>query len=204
MSGLRQRLFGHGRREMWRQLSEHLGADFIDGGAWRGDKVVATHKQWTITLDKYVVSTGKVTVVYTRMRAPYVNPDGFRFTVYPRGFVSDIATWFGMQDVEVYQPQFDRDWIIKGTSERQLRELFSNERIRNLLATQPTIRLSVKDDEGWFGPEFPDGVDELHALRLGIVTNIEELKQLYELFTVTLDELCRIGSAYDYVPEVKL
>ncbi len=204
MSGLRQRLFGPGRREMWRQLSEQLGADFIDGGAWKGDKVVATHKQWTITLDKHVVSTGKVTVVYTRMRAPYVNPDGFRFTIYRRGFFSGIATRLGMQDVEVGYRQFDEDYVIKGTNEHQLRALFANERIQDLLATQPTIRLTVKDDEGWFGPEFPDGVDELHALRLGVVTNTEELKQLFELFTVTLDELCRIGSAYDYVPEVKL
>lgn len=35
-----------------------------------------------VTLDTYVVSTGKSTVTYTRMRPPYVNPDGFQFNLF--------------------------------------------------------------------------------------------------------------------------
>ena len=37
------------------------------------------------------MSTGKTVVVFTRLRAPYVNPDRFRFTIYRRGLFSDIA-----------------------------------------------------------------------------------------------------------------
>ena len=76
----------------------------MDGGFWKGDKVQITHGEWTVTLDTFAVSTGKTTVVYTRMRAPYVNPDGFRFTVYRRGFFADLGKRFGMQDVEVGNP----------------------------------------------------------------------------------------------------
>ena len=35
-----------------------------------------------VTLGTYVVSTGKSTVTYTRMRPPYVNPDGFQFNLF--------------------------------------------------------------------------------------------------------------------------
>ena len=93
------------------------------GGA-KGDKVQVTHDEWTITLDTFAVSTGKTTVVYTRLRAPYINPDHFRFTIYRRGFFSDIAKWIGMQDIEVGHEDFDRDFIIKGTEEGKLRALF--------------------------------------------------------------------------------
>ena len=49
----------------------------------------------------YTVSTGKTTIVFTRMRAPYVNPNSFRFTIYRKGFFSGIGKFFGMQDIEI-------------------------------------------------------------------------------------------------------
>src|SRR5688572_29157202 len=85
MSVLRQ-LFGPSGKEIWRQLSEETGARYKEGGFWKGDKVQVTHGEWTVTLDVFVVSTGKSTITYTRMRAPFMNPDGFRFRIYRRGF----------------------------------------------------------------------------------------------------------------------
>jgi hypothetical protein len=61
--GVVRRMFGPSQKEIWRQLSEDIHATYVDGGFWKGDKVQASHGQWTVTLDKYVVSTGKVTVV---------------------------------------------------------------------------------------------------------------------------------------------
>ena len=197
-------VFGPSRKAIWRQLSDQIGARYVEGGFWKGDKVEATHGEWIVTLDTYAVSTGKVTVVYTRMRAPYVNPDGFRFTIYRRGLFSDIGKWFGMQDVEIGDETFDRDFIIKGTDESRIRQLFSNPRIRELIALQPQIKLTVHDDEGWFGPTFPDGVDELSFTVTGVIKDVERLQRLYELFAETLDELCRMGSAYQSAPGVTL
>jgi hypothetical protein len=62
----------------------------------------------------------------------------------------------------------------------------------------------VKDDEGWFGPRFPDGVDELSFTVRGVVKDLDRLKEMYELFAEALDELCRIGAAYDTAPGVQL
>ena len=202
--GAVRRMFGPSQKEIWRQLSEEIRAKFVDGGFWKADRVEASHGQWTVTLDTYVVSTGKVTIVYTRMRAPYVNPDGFRFRVYRRGVFSDLGKLLGGQDVEIGHPEFDRDFIIKGTDEGKLRQLFANPRIRALIEGQKGIDLSVKDGEGWFGAKFPDGVDELGFVVVGVIKDVERLKQLYELFGETLDELCRMGSAYESDPGVKI
>jgi hypothetical protein len=109
-----------------------------------------------------------------------------------------------MQDVEIGHPEFDRDFIIKGTDEGKLRQLFANPKIRALIEGQKDIDFSVKDDEGWFGTTFPDGVDELAFLVVGIIKDVDRLKHLYELFAETLDELCRIGSAYESDPGVKI
>lgn len=202
--GMFRRMFGPSRKEVWQQLSREMNARFVEGSFTKAEKVQVTHGEWTVTLDTFAVHTGKVVIVFTRMRAPYVNPDGFRFRVYRRGVFSDIAKAFGMQDFEVGQPGFDENFIIKGTDENRLRQLFANPKIRELIEAQKDIDFSVKDDEGWFGPTFPEGVDELSFTVPGVIQDVERLKRMYELFAETLEELCRMGSAYRRDPEVKV
>ena len=197
-------LFGPNKDEVWRQLSQEINADFIERGFWRGSKIEASVKEWTVTLDAYTVSTGKVTITYTRMRAPYVNKDGFRFRIYRKGFFSDLGKLLGMKDIEIGYPEFDNEFIIQGNNENKLRLLFANPTIRRLIEAQPEISLEVKDDEGWFGAHFPEGVDELYFQVAGVITEIERLKLLYELFGNTLDQLCTIGSAYQDDPQLKI
>jgi hypothetical protein len=203
MSVLRE-LFGPSKEEIWRQLSAEIGANYIEGRFMRGAKVQAHVKQWTVTLDVYTVSTGHSTHHYTRLRAPYVNADGFRFLIYRTGVFSDLGKRLGMQDVEVGDPDFDREFVIKGNDEQRLRQFFSYEKIRTLLREQPDVRFEVVDDEGWFGADFPQGIDELRFQVNGIIKDIHRLKQLFELFAVTLDQLCMMGSAYLSEPDVKL
>ena len=99
--GLLREWFGPSTAEIWRQLSAKIGAHFIEGGTWRPDRVEAKFKEWTITLDTYQEPVGRATVTYTRIRAPYVNKDGFRFTIYRRNLFSNLAKHLGMQDLEV-------------------------------------------------------------------------------------------------------
>jgi hypothetical protein len=202
--GMLRNWFGPSKDEVWQQLAGEISADFVDGGFWRGSKVQATVKEWTVTLDTYTVSTGKSTITFTRMRAPYVNKDGFRFKVYRKGFFSDLGKLFGMQDIEVGYPAFDDEFIFQGNDESKLRLLFADPAVRQLIEAQPAISLEVKDDEGWFGAHFPESVDELHFQVVGIIKEIDRLKSLFELFARTLDRLCAIGSAYENDPQIAL
>jgi hypothetical protein len=199
--------FGPSKDEIWQQLAAAIGGDFTEGGFWKGSsKVEAAHGQWVVTLDTFTVSTGKSSATFTRMRAPYVNPDGFRFNIYRRGIFSDLGKWLGMQDVTVGDPLFDDGFIIKGNDETKLRRLFADARLRHLIMTQPVIHFSVKDDEEkfWGGRNFPPDVDELHFQAGGVVKDLDQLKRLFDLFSETLDQLCRMGSAYEKNPGVTL
>jgi hypothetical protein len=199
-----RKLFGPSKEEIWRQLCTAIGAEYVQGGAWKKDKVQAAHDEWTITLDTYTVSTGKTVMHFTRLRAPYVNPDHFRFTIYRRGLFSEIAKWPGMQDVVVGHEDFDRDFVIKGTEQTKLRALFDNPKLRELIAAQPKIHLMVKDNDGYWGANFPADTDELYFHVHGIIKDVERLRLLFELFAETLDQLCHIGSAYENKPKVTL
>ena len=202
--GMLRRVFGPSRTEIWRQLSEKIEGRYIDGGAFKSDRVEATHGEWIVTLDTYTVSTGKTTVTYTRMRAPYANADGFRFKIYRRGVFSDLGKLLGMQDVEIGEPEFDRDYIIKGTDEGRLRQLFGDPALRALIRQQPQMNLSVLDDDGWFGTRIPDNVDILTFIVGGVIKDVDRLEALYDLFAGMLDALCRMGSAYETGTDVRL
>jgi hypothetical protein len=194
--------FSPSKDEVWRQLSEDIGAEFVARGFCKGGSKVQAHVgPWSVTLDTYRVRRHHHPdrhshVTYTRMRAAYVKPDGFRFRIYRKGFFSDLGKLLGMQNIAVGDPEFEETFIIKGNSEARVRDLFANARIRQMIQDQPEVRLEVKDSKGWSGPRFPDDVDELHFEVLGVMKDVERLKALFDLFAAVLDQLCRIGSAY--------
>ena len=204
--GFLRDLFGPSREEIWQLLCSEIGAQYVKGGFWKGDKVQAYYGQWTVTLDTYTTtdSQNNTSTTYTRIRAPYVNKDGFRFTIYRKSIFSALGQLLGMHDVEVGYPEFDEAFIIKGNDEAKLRALFANPRLRQLIEMQPNIYLTVKDDEGWFGAHFPEGVDELYFSVSSVIKDVDRLKSLYYLFAETLNHLCHIGSAYENDPNLEL
>lgn len=197
-------LFGPSKNEVWRQLSEEINGDLIEGGFWKGNRVEGRHNNWIIYLDTYTVSTGKSSVTYTRMRAPFINKDDFFFRIYKSGIFSDMGKALGMQDIIVGYEDFDRDYIIQGNHEELVIKLFANPRIRELITYQPRIKLEIKKNEGFFGPSFLENESELYFLVAGVLKDIDLLKSLFELFSEVLEELELIGSASSDSPSVKL
>ena len=70
--------FGPSNDEVWQQLSQEIGAEFLEGGVWKRSKVQAHVGPWTVTLDAYTDSSADQSILYTRVRSPYINPEGFR------------------------------------------------------------------------------------------------------------------------------
>ncbi|APW59150.1 DUF3137 domain-containing protein [Paludisphaera borealis] len=197
--------FGPSQDEVWGRLSEEIGAQFMPGGFWKRAKVQKRVDQWTILLDTFTRQHGQHHhVVYTRLRAPFVNPDGFRFTVYRAGFLSGLGKYLGMQDVEIGDPEFDDAFVVKGNDESRLVDLFADPKLRELLASLPRMRVEVKDSEGWFGPSFPPDADELYFTTRGVLKDLDQLKGCFAVFSALLHRLCVIGAAHKYDPGVRL
>ena len=136
-------LFGSARQEAWKQLPQEIIGNYIEGNFFKGPRIEYKHKYWTIYFDTYTVSTGKSTITYTRMRAPFINTKKFNFKIYKRGIASNIGKALGMQDIEIGYDYFDNDFIIKGNDEILLRRLFQNHKFRNLIEKQSRIVLEI-------------------------------------------------------------
>jgi hypothetical protein len=191
------------QEEIWRAISPEIGAEFVDGGFWKRNKVQVDARPWTLTLD-LCTSQDENQTWKTRLRAPYVSTDGLRFTITRKSRFSVLGKIFGIQHIELGVPEFDESFYLQGNDEERVRTLFASARIRQMIQAQPRIHLEVKDDEGWFGPRFPEGVDELRFEEDGVITDPERLKALFDLFTAVLERLCEVASARKEAPEVAL
>lgn len=197
----RRKWFRNSKQEIWRQFADELGGMHEETRRMHPGLVRAWHQDWEVVLDTFVVSTGKTTTTYTRIRAPYVNRDDFTFRIYRKHAFTGIGKAFGMQDVIVGHPEFDRDFVIQGSDEKKLQMMFDHGGIRQLIDFQPKVHFRIKEDEEQlFQPKFPPDVNELYYQSVGFITNLDQLHDLYELFAITLDHLCAIGTAYEDDP----
>lgn len=188
-------LFGPSRDEVWGKLAAELDGRHTPGGWFTGSKVEVDAGPWTVTLDTFTVSTGKSSTTYTRLRAPYRNPGGFRFNVSPENFLSGIGRFFGMEDLEIGAPEFDAAWVVQGSDPSRVRRLFSDPGIRTLLRGAGGVSFRVRGDEGWFSRRHPEGIDMLELTTLGVVKDEARLKLFFALFATTLDRLVELGDA---------
>lgn len=100
-----------------------------------------------------------------------------------------------MKPVEVGYADLDWGFAISANDVSKARALFANPRIRDLLWSHIDMRLEAR----------PRGeVYELHFEESAVLTDVERLRGLFELFVETLDQLCVIGSASEEDPGVKL
>ncbi len=171
-------------REIWTQLAGQLGDTCWDGQALR-----LQHDGHVVTLDLHVRLEGKASQVVTRFRAAYANPEAFRFHIVRRSLGSDIAAWFGAQDVEVGHAEFDRAFVVRSNDPHRVTAVLAAGDLCERLLRSCASLCEVKDDEGWFGDEFPEGIDELYLQAEGRVTDPGELEQLYELAADLLDRI---------------
>jgi hypothetical protein len=177
---------------VWDRINNNITDKISDPEFLKKNIIELNVKNWIITLDTYTSRDS----VYTRIRTPYVNTSGFHFKIFRKGLMSNVMKLFGMQDIEIGDTDFDNDFIIQSDDTEKVKNMLSDRVLRELISEQPTIFIQVKNDEGWFNEAFPNGVDELYIEVKSVISNIDQLESLYNIFTKILDYLCSISSEY--------
>lgn len=195
--GFLKNIFGPTKAEIWQQVADEIGGDFIDGGFWKGAKLHYYSGDWEIVLDTYTQSHGKSSTTYTRMRAPFMNEDGFHFRIHPSNIFSEIGKSMGMQDIEVGDPYFDKKYIIRGNDEERVRKLLSDDKLKQYIDLQPDISFRIDNERGVFKKNYVSGETVLNFWRVGVMKDVNQLKALFLLFAHTLYLLCNMDSAYE-------
>lgn len=205
--GILRAIFGPSRKEIWSQIADDIGGEFIEGGFWSQGVLTYQHDEWEIILDTFTTGGGQnnSSTTYIRMRAPFVNKDGLSFQIYRKNIFSFIGKMLGLQDIIIGESFFDDNFIIKGNHVEKIQQLLSYEKMRELIHELPGIHFEIKDDEGFFAKKFPEGVDQLYFASAAVgMKDTASLKVMFQLFAITLELLVQIDSAYDTDPEISL
>lgn len=195
--------FGKKRKAIWKSFAEEVNGEFVEGNFWRRYRIEIPHDLWTLYIDTYTVSNGKSSTTYTRVYAPYRSAQSFQFNIFQRNVFTDIGKVFGMEDIEVGYPEFDKKFIIKGNDPRYLRQFFEPDPIRGILMLQPSMRFMTRDriDDRLPRKRYPDRVQDLCYRTVGIIKDPEWLHDICTLVSSSLDQLVEMGCALPQTPE---
>ena len=79
------------KKEAWKQFSEEIQARYAKGGILKSDRIDATFQNWQIVYDNATYQIGAVTLIYTRLRAPFIAKSDFKFSISAKCFLSRVA-----------------------------------------------------------------------------------------------------------------
>lgn len=183
---IRDKFFGPNQEKVWSRFAEEIDGSYEHGSLVESKKIITRYEPWLITIDTYSKSIGHIYTTYTRLTADFKNSEGLDFEVKRRNILENFGIRLGMQDIDIGYSDFDQAFVIKGNNEEKIKELFSSDKIRELLMNQPNIHIEVVE-KGWFGTKKP--VDQLLLETEKVVKDIDRLKELYMLFVLLLNKL---------------
>lgn len=192
-----KKIFGPSRQDIWSQIAAEYDGEFKKGTFLKKDKVRAFSGEWEIYLDHFARSTGKSSIPYTRIRAPFINKDNLYFKVYREGFFTGIAKYFGMQDIKLNNDEFDNQFVLKGNDVFKISWIFESSGVKKHLYNVDKILLEIKDGSGVFkASRYEEGLDELYFERTGILKDIHQLRAIFDLFGEVLEKITELDSGY--------
>ncbi|MCH7748994.1 MAG: hypothetical protein IH939_12965 [Acidobacteria bacterium] len=185
------------RRQAFQAAASDLDATFVASKRSSGDEVHLEHGPWKVILDTYVESTGQTSVTYTRARALYVAKEDFTLRISRRNVFTRIAELFGFYGLLVGDQELERKYTIKSSSAPRGRSLMTDRGLRELIMVQPSLRLEIRRISWGKRRKRGDGVRTVTVQTTGVVTEPDQLASYVLLVAHTLDQLVRIGAAFE-------
>ena len=184
------------RREAFQAAASELDATFVPGYRSSGDQVHFEHGPWNVILNTYVVSTGQVTITYTRAQALYVATDDFTLRVTKKNAFTRIAELLGFYGLLVGDKDLESKYKIKSSNDPRARSLMMDRRLRELIMVQPSLQLDIQRLSWGKRRKKGDGVRRVTVVTSGVIKEPDRLANYVRLVAAALDQLVRIGVAH--------
>jgi len=210
-------LLGPGPKEIWQQLCQETGGQFIDRGlefdSSRSANLVGgplfsfnfearlPHRQWLIIHQHWPERSNEP--LYYGINALFISLDGFCFSVDHHRLINLSAKLFDLPSVKTGFPDFDHRFTIKSNDEERTRQFFASAPLRELLTAQSNIHLEVQLCPDKLRKTVPAATHVLNCRCDDFTCDIEQTRQLLAIITTALDQLASISSAHEPRPKTK-
>lgn len=203
--GFFSNIFGPSKADVWRDLAKTIGAQWVDGGFWKGDHILYSYKEWTFLLDTFTRQTGKNSVSYTRLRVPFKSKTKLFLRIHQEHFLFPIFKFFGAKDIQLGDKEFDKKFIIKANNEFEIIQLLNEIKLKALLMKMKKGYIEVKEkDSTWRKRHFPQDVDLLYYEAIGLIKNKKDLLNLFAIFCSILDRSVHLNLISKDDPHIQL
>jgi len=179
---------------IWKIFVKDTNGVFKKGDSWHSDSAHIKYKNWDIIFDNFTLWSGKYSAEMTRVIAPISLSDGFRFEIYREGFIQKIEKLFGIQDIEIGYPDFDKGFIIKSNNGFKIKKILSNKEIRDFLQSLKDVNIKISDQKGIWEQKLPENNFELSYYIDGQIQDLKTLNELLNLFKLLLDGIQETNS----------
>ncbi|UMY65374.1 MULTISPECIES: hypothetical protein [unclassified Flavobacterium] len=181
----------------WRSFAKQITGTYIEGSYGRSDRVELPYRSWTIRFDHYthhaLAGGASYESTVTRICAEVMSRDGFRFHLHKQDVLSTLATFFGAQDLQVGDSDFDAYYVIKTNHERKIRQLLTTE-IRQGIRRLNLKNLQTSSQKGVWEDELPEGHFDLAIYLDETPTNMGCLLNIGLLLGDLLNRLYDMGA----------
>jgi len=120
----------------------------------------------------------------TSFSAPLSDKTSFRFRIANQGLKHTIGKLFGMQDVIIGHPEFDKKFLIQTNDAAKVKKAFSDEQVTAALLEQPIVVFEIREHRIGANKQILLGLD-----LEGGITEPDKLKNIFQPFKIVLNQL---------------
>ncbi|MFD2162998.1 hypothetical protein ACFSJU_11390 [Paradesertivirga mongoliensis] len=169
-------------------VREQIRRDFTENPEVFDYSAVIEQDGRSITLDVDIDLGGGFEGGYalTRFTSGLKSFDDLHFSIHHQGLLDGIGKLFGIQDVDLGYPEFDRKIVIKTNHPDRLKEIFSDTQVRGTIRSLPEFTFHIGHHHS------ANTHVESAFLELRIdeaITEPDRLYEIYKAFSVVLDKL---------------
>lgn len=180
-------ILGPSRDEIWQSIAEATNGEFMKGKLFKTSCVKYSYETWSYYLDDYSIQIGNVPIIYTRVRAPFINKKGFDLTIYKKTIFSNITKTLGGEDITTGDMDFDEEWIVKGSNEQLVKNVLKFSNIRELIKNVEKLKIEIKRVEGKENKENQSTESQITFLVQDYMKDEERVINLISLIENLLD-----------------
>ncbi len=133
--------------ESWKAAAAQLSLAFTPGGFSSRRNIMGDIRGNMVLVETYSEGSGKTSTRYTRYTVTYPTSLNVGLQLTRQGFMSQVAGWFGSQDIEIGSAGFDDDVVVKGSDPRVVIEFMTPaRRLRAHRLMQTFDRCEISDN----------------------------------------------------------
>jgi hypothetical protein len=181
--------------EVWKQVD----ADFSQYQELYEYSAIIEQQGRSITLDIDIDLGGGFEGGYalTRFMSPLKSFDDFRFSLHREDLLDDIGKFFGMEDIQIGYPEFDKEIVIKSNQPERIKDILASAQIREVIQSLPNFEFHI----GHHHSSHTEVESAFLELRIDEgITDTETLRPIYSAFTSVLEKVdFNSGSFLNYI-----